>query len=235
MARLKDRWRELRPELVSGLLYRIVATIGHTLRVETSGFDVEPTRTLYGGWHGRSFAFATHFRHRGWWVIVSLSRDGDMQNAIFGRLGYRILRGSTGRGGERAAVGAIRALKNGGVLAMTPDGPRGPAGVVQSGIMLIAQRSGARLVPVGVAASPSWIVSRSWDRYVVPKPFARVRIIAGEPITVPIGASPEEVEAIRIRFQEAIARLQCEAERRLREDMAEPLSAADPKRRPGNG
>ncbi len=211
LKKLKKRWRARRPKLVSRLMHGIVAAIGRTLRVETRGFEPSPERTIYCGWHGRSFPFAVHFRDRGWWVIISRSRDGDIQNAIFERLGYRIVRGSTGRGGVRAALCAIRALREGAVLAMTPDGPRGPAEEVQEGIVLIAQRSGSRIVPVGVAAKPAWTASKSWDRYLVPKPFARAILIAGEPITVSPEAGPEAMETIRVTLQSSIARVQAEA------------------------
>ncbi|RYG22456.1 DUF374 domain-containing protein [bacterium] len=214
MARLKDVWRERRPELISGLIYRLVNGIGRTLKIELRGFEESPENTIYCGWHGRSFPFAYSCRNRGWWVIISQSRDGDIQNTVFERLGFRTTRGSTGRGGERAAVRAIKALRAGGVLAMTPDGPRGPSQVVQAGVMLIAQRSGAKLVPLGIAASPCWRIN-SWDRYVLPKPFGRALLIAGEGLTVPPDASTEEVEAIRLRLEEQLTTLQTEAEREL--------------------
>jgi lysophospholipid acyltransferase (LPLAT)-like uncharacterized protein len=214
MARLKDVWRERRPELISGLIYRFVTAVGRTLKIELRNFEPSPERTIYCGWHGRSFPFAYSCRDRGWWVIISQSRDGDIQNTIFQRLGFQTTRGSTGRGGERAAVRAIKALRAGGVLAMTPDGPRGPSQAVQEGVMLIAQRSGAQLVPLGIAASPCWMI-KSWDRYVVPRPYARALLIAGEGLTVPTDATPEQVEAIRLRLEERLTALQTEAEREL--------------------
>ena len=214
MARLKDVWREQRPELISGLIYRFVTLIGRTLKIELRGVDAASERMIYCGWHGRSFPFAYSCRDRGWWVIISQSRDGDIQNTIFQRLGFQTTRGSTGRGGERAAVRAIKALRGGGVLAMTPDGPRGPSQVVQEGIMLIAQKSGARLVPLGIAATPCWRIN-SWDRYVIPKPFARALLIVGESLSVPVDATPEEVEAIRLRLEETLTELQTQAEREL--------------------
>lgn len=214
MARLKVIWRERRPEIISGLVYRFLVTVGRTLRIERRNFEESPARTIYCGWHGRSFPFAYSCRGRGWWVIISQSRDGDIQNSVFQRIGFQTTRGSTGRGGERAAVRAIKALRTGGVLAMTPDGPRGPSQIVQDGIMLIAQRSGSRIVPLGIAATPCWRI-KSWDRYVVPKPFARCLLIAGEAISVPAEATPEEVEAIRLRLQERLTELQTDAEREL--------------------
>ena len=213
--RLKDHWRERRPELISGMMYRVVSRIGRTLEVEIRGIEETPERTIFCGWHGGSFLFATQCRDQGWWVIISASRDGDIQNLIFERLGFRTTRGSTGRNGERAAVRAIKALRAGGVLALTPDGPRGPSGVVQPGAILIAQRSGATLVPLGLAATPRWTILKSWDRFWIPKPFSRGLIVAGEGIAVPRDAGPEEMESIRLRLQTAIDEVQARVEREI--------------------
>jgi len=214
MDRLKQAWRNVRPRVLTGALFCVLRAIGATLRVKTEGFERSADPRIFGGWHGRSFVFANYFRRRGYWVIISQSRDGEIQAGIFRRLGYQIIRGSTGRGGVRAAVEGIRALKEGGTMALTPDGPRGPSQVVQGGIMLMAQKSGAPLIPVGISARPRLMV-KSWDRYVFPIPFGKALLIAGEPIYVPKNATEEEVEALRLRFQEEICRLEQEAERRL--------------------
>src|SRR5687767_5888827 len=126
MASLKYRWRNVRPYVVSGLLYGLVRLIGSTMRMKVIGAPESYEKTIICGWHGRTFAFANQFRNKGFWVIISHSRDGEMQSRIFTQLGFNIIRGSTGRGGVRALVVSIRTLKNGGTMAMTPDGPRGP-------------------------------------------------------------------------------------------------------------
>ena len=199
--------------VASGFLYGFVRAVGRTLRVQADGFDPAQPPAIYCGWHGRSFVFAHFFRNRQWWVIISHSKDGDMQNHVFTKLGFRTIRGSTKRGGVRAAVEAIRALKAGGSLAMTPDGPRGPSREVQGGVMLMAQKSGAPLIPVGVSAAPRWLAN-SWDRFLIPLPFARGILVAGEPIFVPASADEAELESIRLRLQDAMNDVEAEAERR---------------------
>ena len=174
----------------------------------------EEHKLIFCGWHGRSFSFSDYFRNRNWWVIISHSSDGEIQNKIFTRLGYRVIRGSTGRGGVRAAVEAIRALKEGGTMGMTPDGPRGPSGVVQGGVMLMAQKSGAGLVPVGIASRPC-LTAKSWDKYTVPRPFAKCLMIFGEPLYVPLRSSEDEVEQVRLKLESEIHRLEKEAEEKL--------------------
>ncbi len=202
---------------MSDLLYLIVRSIGMTLRIRTENFAAVkalPGGCVISGWHGRSFVAANFFRGKGMWVIISHSRDGDIQNRIFSRLGFKTIRGSTGRGGVRAAIEAIKVLRDGAWMALTPDGPRGPSGVVQPGVMTMAQKSGAALVPIGISARPRWLV-RTWDRYMIPWPFAKALMIFGEPMFVPKDAAPEEVESLRLALEGEIHRLEAEAERKV--------------------
>ena len=212
MASLKHKWRESRPRVLSGLLYTIVRSVCATIRFEMINYPKDDRKLIFCGWHGRSFTFADYFRRRNWWVIISHSNDGEIQNRIFQRLGYRVIRGSTGRGGVRAAVEAIRALKDGGTIAMTPDGPRGPSGVVQGGIMLMAHKSGAGLVPVGIASYPRVTAKKSWDKYQAPVMFAKCVMIFGDPLYVPADANEDQVEEVRLQLEREIHRLENEAE-----------------------
>ena len=99
-------------------------------------------------------------------------------------------------------------------MAFTPDGPRGPSGVVQDGILTMAMKSGAALVPVGVSASRRKLV-KTWDRYLVPGFFARCLMIFGDPLYLPADASPEQIAEVRERLQAEMHRLEEEAERRM--------------------
>ncbi|MDR3688763.1 MAG: lysophospholipid acyltransferase family protein [Fimbriimonas sp.] len=211
---MKNKWRKLGPELTSDILFAIVRTVCSTMRFRMVNYPADDHNLIFCGWHGRSFTFANQFRRRKWWVIISHSNDGEIQSRIFSKLGYRVIRGSTGRGGVRAAVEAIRALKEGGTMAMTPDGPRGPSGVVQGGVMLMALKSGAGLVPVGIASHPHFS-AKSWDRYMIPMPFSKCIMIFGDPIYVPPGSTEEQVEEVRLKLEHEIHRLERETEDRL--------------------
>ncbi|RYG46894.1 DUF374 domain-containing protein [bacterium] len=214
MGNLKYRWRERRPEIVSGLLYLILRLITKTLRVRVEGEPEPEGSAIFCGWHGRSFVFANHFRKRGIWVLISQSRDGEMQARLFGRLGFQLIRGSTGRGGVRALIEAVRVLRKGEKMAMTPDGPRGPSGVCQIGVIAMAQKSGAMLVPTGVSCRPRWRV-KSWDRYIIPKPFGRGLVLIGEGFRVPPDADEATLEEYRLRLEREIDLIEAEADRRL--------------------
>lgn len=166
-------------------------------------------------WHGRSLIPANVFQGRGFWAIISLSRDGEVQNHIFRRFGFRIIRGSTGRGGIRAALEAARRVAEGGILAFTPDGPRGPHRQVQPGALFIAQKAGCPIIPAGVAAYPRKLLP-TWDRYMIPLPFARGVFIFGEPIEVPHNLSDEQFERLRQQVEQAINALEEQAEQMVR-------------------
>ena len=211
---LKQRWRNIRPHILGPLIYGLARCIGATLRIKTEGF--ENIQKLQGGkilagWHGRTFVAAQFFRGKGVWTIISQSKDGDMQDKIFRGFGFKTIRGSTGRGGVKAAIESIEVLRKGAMMAFTPDGPRGPSGIVQGGIMLMAKKSRAWIVPVGVSANRRWLV-KTWDKYMVPKPFAECVMVFGEPLQLTPGMSEEDIEAARHWLEQELARLETVAE-----------------------
>lgn len=217
MGIVKAWWRRQRPFLISGLVFFIARTIGRSLRIKVVGLEESEKLdcgAIYCGWHGRSFVPAMTFFGRGFWAIISHSRDGEMQTRIFTKLGFRVIRGSTGRGGERALIESIKVLRNKDRMAITPDGPRGPKGIVQPGVLMMAKKSGAALLPVGSAARPCKLMP-TWDGYMVPWLFARATFVIGEPIFVPSNADEETIERLRLELQHQIEIKQAEAEAML--------------------
>lgn len=212
---MKEWWRRVRPGFLGNLAYFLSRLIGLSMRLKTAGWERyrdTPGARIYCGWHGTSLVPANFFKGRGVWAIISHSRDGEIQNRIFKKFGFQVIRGSTGRGGERALVEAIRVLKKGGEMAITPDGPRGPSGVVQGGVLVMSRKSGCQLVPVGSSARRAWYAP-TWDRYMVPWLFTRTSFVFGDPIVVPTDASDELVEELRLKLEGEINRAQAEAER----------------------
>lgn len=153
---------------------------------------------MYVLWHGQLLPLLWTHRGRAISVIISEHRDGEIIARVAHALGFRTVRGSTSRGAARALLQASRELESGFDVAVTVDGPRGPAGVVTPGAPVISQRTGAPMVPTAASASRAWRL-RSWDRFLVPKPFARVVVVYGEPIAVQ-GKTPrdasEEVDSV---------------------------------------
>lgn len=214
---LKQTWRNVRPKLVSGLIYRLVSLLGSTYRVTTVGleeFKNHPGGKILSTWHGRSIMGPVLLRNLGYYALISHSRDGEMQNRIFSRFGFQTIRGSTGRGGMQALIESIRVLKKGGAIAFTPDGPRGPSGIIQPGIMKMAQKSGVPVFPATSSADRRWIF-KSWDRYMVPKPFAKVYVLVAPPLYVPQNATEQELETVRQALETEMHRLEQKAEARF--------------------
>ena len=150
-------------------------------------------------WHGQLFPLAFYMRGRGIIVLVSGSRDGEIIARVNARFGYRGIRGSSSKGGREALMEMIAALKRGDVLAVTPDGPRGPPHKFQPGALIASMRAHAPIVPYVMKADRVWRF-KSWDGFQVPKPFARVTIAYGEPAIV-AGESAANAIAEAPRFE----------------------------------
>ena len=154
---------------------------------------------IYTLWHGEMLPLLWHRRDEGIAVLISEHRDGEIIAQIAERLGYTTVRGSTSRGGGRALIGLMRAVQAGHDGAVTPDGPRGPAHVFAPGAAIAAQRTGAPLAMIRASAKRAWRL-KSWDRFLVPKPFATVRVVYG-PIVPVDAASPREAAEQAPRLQ----------------------------------
>jgi lysophospholipid acyltransferase (LPLAT)-like uncharacterized protein len=150
-------------------------------------------RVLFALWHGELLPLLWHQRGRGVAVVISEHRDGEIIARIAESLGYRTVRGSSSRGASRALLGLARAIDQGADGAITPDGPRGPAHVFASGAAVAAQRTGVPIAPIRASASRAWRL-RSWDRFLIPKPFARVTVTLG-PLTPVVADSPRAAAA----------------------------------------
>jgi lysophospholipid acyltransferase (LPLAT)-like uncharacterized protein len=116
------------------------------------------------------------------------------------RFGYDVVRGSTSRKGAAAMFQLAEVLASGKDVVITPDGPRGPVYELGPGIVLLAQKAGAAVVPVNMEYSSSWRL-RSWDRFILPRPFSTVRVTIGTPLFVKSTATDAEFEAERLRLQ----------------------------------
>jgi lysophospholipid acyltransferase (LPLAT)-like uncharacterized protein len=197
----------LEPAAAAGAM--LVRALGATWRVDRSGlatFDAalaQGQRCIFALWHARLLALAWTHRGRGVVVLVSRHRDGQLITRIIERLGFATSRGSSTRGGEEGVMDMLRKAEAGRLLAITPDGPRGPAGTLKPGLVYLASRSGLPIVPVAAASRSCWRL-RSWDRFRVPRPFTRVVVAYGDPIAVPPGLEGATLEAWRSRVEQML-------------------------------
>lgn len=138
---------------------------------------------IYALWHAQQLALTVRHRNESIAVIVSQHRDGEIISRMVERLGYRTIRGSSTRGGSEALREFTRAASEHS-LAITTDGPQGPARRCKPGAVLAAARTGLPVVPAAAAAVRSWTFD-SWDRFFVPRPGSIVYLHYGDPIVIP--------------------------------------------------
>lgn len=186
---MKDSGLRWRPRLALLLGKGAIGALAPTWRIRV--VNEAPLRELrasgkpfiFSLWHGHLLPLLWHHRGSGVAILISEHRDGELIARAAQWLGYRLIRGSTTRGAERALLSLVRELKAGRQVAVTPDGPRGPARTYAPGALIAAQRSGAAILPVAASADRAWRLN-SWDKFVIPKPFARVTVAYGTPTTV---------------------------------------------------
>jgi lysophospholipid acyltransferase (LPLAT)-like uncharacterized protein len=168
-------------------------------------WEARNERFILAFWHRHLLLMPYAYRGRRISVLVSQSRDGELIARTVARFGIDASRGSSSRGGAAGMRTLLRKAGEGYDLAFTPDGPRGPATVVQPGVILAAAATGWPVQPVALAATRCRRL-RSWDRFVVPLPLATVHFVYGEPLTVARRADPEEGAAeLKRRLDEAEA------------------------------
>jgi len=165
--------------------FRLLDTDGR--RVDTRP---RAARGIYALWHSQQLALTLGHRDQNIAVIVSRHRDGEIISRMVEGIGFRTIRGSSTRGGSPALREFIRAAAEGHPLAITTDGPQGPARRCKPGAVLASARTGLSIVPVAAAASRVWRVN-SWDEFIVPKPGSVVYLSYGEPIPVPADIARE--------------------------------------------
>jgi len=162
---------------------------------------------ILGVWHNRLLllppVFSLCFPHRRSVGLISASNDGDVVSILVERFGHGTVRGSTSRKGVIALRQLVDALVAGTNVLITPDGPRGPLYEVGPGVIFLAQKSGAAVVPMHMEYSSCWRL-KSWDRFFVPRPFSKVRVIFGAPLHVKQTTGAQQFEIERLRVQDAM-------------------------------
>jgi lysophospholipid acyltransferase (LPLAT)-like uncharacterized protein len=186
--------------------------LGVLLRTTRFRVEGEPTHRRFHDegrpvvfvlWHGRLLPLAWLHRGEGVVGLVSRSGDGELIAGVMRAWGFGTVRGSSSRGGGPALRELVKQLEGGRSLAITPDGPRGPRQVMKPGALLVARAAGAPVIPVAAGTPRAWWFG-TWDRFLVPKPFARIVVRYGEPVVVPSGAGEAELAVLSERVQSAL-------------------------------
>lgn len=166
--------------LGAGIVRSVVATLRVRVhdRAGVLGGPSEP-RLIWAFWHNRFFVIPhllnRYLSHRPGSALTSASKDGEILAAFLQRFHVRPIRGSSSRQGVAALLEMKRLIEEGYDVAITPDGPRGPRYHLNPGIITLAQKTGALVMPIVVRYSHFWRL-KSWDAFEIPKPFAEVEI-----------------------------------------------------------
>ena len=141
-------------------------------------------QSVYALWHGEQILPLCLNSGRNIVAMCSMSKDGEIQAGILKDFGFIAVRGSTSKRAERALIETIRYARKGHYVAFTVDGPKGPVYKVKSGLLLVSQKVGIRLIPISARAKNSLVFNKSWDKFTVPLPFSKTVVVYGYPIEI---------------------------------------------------
>ena len=216
-----EPWNSIRTWGLPRFLRVVHSVLMCTLRISTSG--VRQADALLGQemgvvfitWHDLTLMPLHLFRHKNIGVIMSTSHSGRIQAALWRLYGWPTTWGSTNkREGIKALREVLRLLRAGQSFAFTPDGPKGPRHQAHPGAIYLASNAPTVLMPLTVAASAYWRLP-TWDRYLIPKPFAHVHVHIGDPVTVPTDIPRDEMEQWQQSVTTIINEAAAEASRQL--------------------
>jgi lysophospholipid acyltransferase (LPLAT)-like uncharacterized protein len=183
--------------------------LGASWRIRVCGqFEVAPR--IYALLHGNLLLPAFRLRRSRSVVMVSRHRDGELIAQAVERIGFTTVRGSSTQGASQAVRDLLRGFGD-RPWVVTPDGPQGPRGSVKEGLIRLAQESLRPIQPMAGAARPAHVFG-SWDRFVLPWPFARVVVCFGAPLPVPLGLDDAGRAALARELEQRL--LQCEEDAR---------------------
>ena len=217
------------PRLISGALW----LISKTVRIQYVNADglfsrwARGEQVILAFWHNRVVMMPIPYQGRGRKVCImnSQHRDGEIATRALARWGIRSVRGSATRGGAGGFLQLVNAFRDGYDLAVVPDGPRGPRYVVKRGVIHLGKATGAPIIPVAYAATRRRQL-RSWDRLIIPLPFARIVYVIGEPVYVPRHAGDDEAEVLRRELEGRLTAVTAAAEERVTSPPSRPSGGA---------
>ena len=195
----------------------VLAAIGSTLRFEViceegAVPETPPAKGIFCFWHRCTLPCGWYFRKFRCSILISQSFDGELIARTLGLLGYGAVRGSSSRGGAAGLLALQRVLDGGLPVVFTADGPRGPIYQTKIGPVKLAQMTGERIGSFYLLPERAWVM-RSWDQFLIPKPFSRVAVSWARAVAAP-GAedSAEMLEAKRQELNDALERARLRAE-----------------------
>lgn len=197
------------------LLFFILKAISKTMRISIKRNEKIKLNEsyIYGFWHNKLVAAGLSLRNIGESAILaSPSKDGELIAIPLEKLGYKVVRGSSGKDSVKSVIALLKLVKNGYNAGTPLDGPKGPIYEVKNGMLYLAQKSGKSIIPFGAAFEKKWVFNKAWDKFQLPKPFSKCICVLGEPILIPKDGDLDEYGKL---IKEELLKLDREAEREL--------------------
>ncbi|MBA4372415.1 MAG: hypothetical protein C0402_06090 [Thermodesulfovibrio sp.] len=215
---LKKLFKRLKKSLSSAFLSRVIylglRVLYATMRVTFRGIDIpisfhqQNKGVILAFWHGMILMAGFAYRGREVHALVSRHGDGELIGRVMQQFGFFLVRGSSSKGGKEALHELVTLIRRERDVAITPDGPRGPAEEVKPGIAQLARLTGAPVIPAAYSGSRLKILG-TWDRFRIPWPFSRIVYVFGEPLYYQEG---EEFEHFRNRIETALREVTVQAD-----------------------
>jgi len=215
MSTLKHKFRQIKKlptwiYFLPAMLMRIFFKIFYRVElIDKFNVCARPERLVVLIWHNRllflPLAFPYSLRKNAF-AMVSASRDGQYLTDFLSHFSVRTLRGSSSRKGMNALLGAVRVIEDNKYVVITPDGPRGPKYKLKNGPVMLASHTGAKIVPVVINSSKCWQL-KSWDKFQIPKPGAKLTLIIGEPIEIPADLTAEQLQEFRQKAESELLKI----------------------------
>lgn len=210
--------RRVQIPLFAAAVYSVIRTLGPTLRYEVHGWQhaervyASGQRCIFAFWHRVMLPVAWWARDRSIVVMNTTAFDGQWTRKVIEWLGYGTAQGSSSRGGLRGLAVMARRLEAGLDCAFTIDGPRGPRYVAKPGPVMLARKTGNPVMVFHIGVDRGKTFEKTWDRFLLPKPFARTVMLFSPPIYVPHGADSAALEAKHAEMQRELERVRDIAE-----------------------
>lgn len=210
--------RRVQIPFIAAAVYSVIRLLGPTLRYEVLGWHhaervyASGGRCIWSFWHRVIIPVAWWYRHHGVVVMNTTAFDGQWTRKVIEWLGYGTAQGSSSRGGLRGLVTMAKRMKEGRDTGFTIDGPRGPRYVAKPGPVMLARMTGLPVLVFHIGVERGKTFEKTWDHFLLPKPFSRVVMLFAPPIYVPTDASKETLDAKHAEMQRELERVRDIAE-----------------------
>jgi lysophospholipid acyltransferase (LPLAT)-like uncharacterized protein len=210
--------RRVQVPIIAAAVYSVIRTLGPTLRYEVLGWQraervyAMKKQCIWAFWHRVIIPVVWWYRNHGVVVMNTTAFDGQWTRKVIEWLGYGTAQGSSSRGGLRGLAVMARRLEEGLDCAFTIDGPRGPRYVAKPGPVMLARKTGCPVMVFHIGVERGKTFEKTWDHFLLPRPFSRTVMLFAPPIYVLPDADRETLEAKHAEMQKELERVRDIAE-----------------------